>query len=112
MSKSLYSVFDQILAKRQSAALPYVHCVSALTGEGLQAFKQSIAEIVSFDEKICESVEPMSTVDDPATPLDDDSDEQEVLLSEHDIRVFKALEANMREEEEEDKTNRPTKTKQ
>lgn len=80
--------------------------MSSLTGEGLQGLKQSIAEIISFNPNTCEEVEPMSTVDHPAMSLDDDNDEEEVLLSDHDIRVFKALEANMKEDEYDENIDR------
>jgi putative protein kinase ArgK-like GTPase of G3E family len=100
LTKSLRSVFDQITAKRQSASMPYVHTVSSMTREGLQGLKQSIAEIVSYEpDNACEEVMPISMVDEKDMMTLVEDDEQEVMMSEHDLKVFKALEANMKEEE-------------
>jgi hypothetical protein len=43
---ALMSVFSQVFAKRMSSCLPYVHLVSALTGEGMLSLKLSMTEII------------------------------------------------------------------
>ncbi len=46
---ALAGVFQQIMSARMCSALPYVYCVSTVSGEGIDVMKRSIAEVTSFN---------------------------------------------------------------
>lgn len=82
------------MAQRQSAALPFVHVVSSVTGSGISSLKLNIAQICS---------ETVNSVEHEAV----DTFEEEVIESHGDMEIdvnkmaaLEALKANMEEEEE------------
>lgn len=51
LRRSLHSTFTEVMAKRMSSVLPFVHVVSSKTGSGIEELQIAMAEIISQEWK-------------------------------------------------------------
>lgn len=97
--KSLESVFEQVMARRQSSIFPYVLLVSAKTGEGLDSLRRNIIQNAFPTEEADEANDQLNAVEENESfgEIDVDSD-PELEISAHQARILRALRLNAEED--------------